>query len=314
MLADASATGVTIACPHCGQPTLIPKHAQLVNPEAAIAGVEKRVAKPKRATSVARQILSLFILIILLAVLGVIIWAATRQWRETKNEARRVSEPPSQAMTASTPTTSSGVQSRGNKTNQTVDGEVNQTQAQSQSIVKQTAPSQVRSSSAENSPAQIVIGGSSTITPLHLWGGTSFRGITSHLNQSSRFVVPDGGPFWVQEIQVGLFHYEGMKGDRAFFVLCADNEGEPGQILTTFQEISGISSIPQIFTAKAQGTLRLKSGMPYWLVGSTSENQVNWLLDEPNKEVQTASRVNGSTWQVRKGGNNSSFILLGTRQ
>jgi hypothetical protein len=84
----------------------------------------------------------------------------------------------------------------------------------------------------------------------------------------------------------------------------------PGAQITAFS-FNDIGTTQQVLEAAAPEDVMLDSGVTYWIVGGTSQGQVNWNLGD-NVFGTAAYRVNGDDWVVLAHTNVSAFALLGT--
>jgi hypothetical protein len=154
-----------------------------------------------------------------------------------------------------------------------------------------------------------VIAGSSLASPPPFWTD-SFWGLTPTIEQAFPFEVIPGGPYLAEALEVAVHHYEGLAGDTAEFSIHLDEAGLPGTQIATFP-LSGISTTQQVLTATPLEVPVLNPGTAYWLVGSTSQGQVNWNLAD-SVFGPAAYRVAGDDWVVLANTNVSAFAILGS--
>jgi len=154
-----------------------------------------------------------------------------------------------------------------------------------------------------------VIAGSSGISPPPFWED-SFWGMTSSIERAFPFTVIPGGPYFVEELEVAAWHYEGLAGSTAFFSINVDNEGKPGDALATIK-MTGITTSQQVVSTTFTEEVILNSDSVYWLVGGTQQGQVNWSLGE-NVFGTAAYRVSQGEWTILSNSNVSAYAILGS--
>jgi hypothetical protein len=154
-----------------------------------------------------------------------------------------------------------------------------------------------------------VIAGSSGISPPPFWED-SFWGMTPSIERAFPFTVIPGGPYFVEDIEVAAWHYEGMAGSTVFFSINVDNEGKPGDALATIK-MTGITTSQQVVSTTFTEEVILNSNSVYWLVGGTQQGQVNWSLGE-NVFGTAAYRVNQGVWTILSNSNVSAYAILGS--
>lgn len=157
--------------------------------------------------------------------------------------------------------------------------------------------------------ATVVIGGSTMESPPSFWD-SSFWGMTSVIERAFPFTTILGNSFYVEELQIAAYHYEGLAGSQASFSIRIDDNGLPGQSLGSFQTNS-ITMTPQVLTLTTTDEIILSSDTAYWLVGQTPQGQVNWNLAD-NVFGTVAYRVGQDPWTVLSYSNFSAFVILGT--
>jgi hypothetical protein len=157
--------------------------------------------------------------------------------------------------------------------------------------------------------APIVVAGSSLESPPPFWEN-SFWAMNSTIERAFQFTVVPGGPYRLETLQIAAYHYEGMAGSTAQFAIHLDEAGLPGAQITAFS-FNDIGTTQQVLEAAAPEDVMLDSGVTYWIVGGTSQGQVNWNLGD-NVFGTAAYRVNGDDWVVLAHTNVSAFALLGT--
>ena len=157
----------------------------------------------------------------------------------------------------------------------------------------------------------VVIAGSDSppASPPTFWAD-SFWGITSVIDRAFPFTVTGGGPYWLEELEVAVYHYEGLGGSTAEFSVNLDDGGLPGADIATF-DVQGITTTPQVVAATLSQDVTLDSGTQYWILGSTTEEQVNWNLGD-GAFGPAAYRVGEDDWVYFEDTNVSAFTLRGT--
>ena len=154
-----------------------------------------------------------------------------------------------------------------------------------------------------------VIVGSSGISPPPFWEDC-FWVMTSSIERAFPFTVISGGPYFVEELEVAAWHYEGMAGSTAYFSINVDNEGKPGDVLATI-EMTGITTSQQIVSTMFTEEVILNSDSGYWLVGGTQQGHVSWGLGDMAFRT-VAYRVNQSEWTILSYANISAYAILGS--
>jgi len=154
-----------------------------------------------------------------------------------------------------------------------------------------------------------VIDGSSSISPLPFWEN-SFWGLTSHIEMAFPFTATSGGPYFAEELEVALYHYEGLAGSTAYFSINVDNNGEPGDVIATI-EMTDITTNQQVVSATFTEKIIINSNTNYWLVGGTQQGQVNWNLGDGVFGI-VAKRVNHGAWTIFSYSNVSAYAILGS--
>jgi hypothetical protein len=154
-----------------------------------------------------------------------------------------------------------------------------------------------------------VIAGSSGINPPPFWEDC-FWGMTPSIERAFPFTVIPGGPYFVEDIEVAVWHYEGMAGSTAYFSINVDNEGKPGDTIATIK-MTGITTNQQVVNTTFTEEVILNSDSVYWLVGGTQQGQVNWGLGE-NVFGTAAYRVNQGEWTILSNSNVSAYAILGS--
>ena len=81
-------------------------------------------------------------------------------------------------------------------------------------------------------------------------------------------------------------------------------------VIDTFN-VSNISTTPQVLTSEAIEQAVLSSGSTYWIVGGTTQGQVNWNLADGVFDPY-AYRVGDGDWIYDDYGNVSAFAIHGT--
>jgi len=154
-----------------------------------------------------------------------------------------------------------------------------------------------------------VIAGSSGISPPPFWKDC-FWGMGPSIERAFPFTVIPGGPYFVEDIEVAAYHYEGLAGSTAYFSINVDNEGKPGDALATI-EMTGITTSQQVVSATFTKEVILNSDTCYWLVGGTQQRQVNWSLGDMAFGT-AAYRVNQGAWTILSYANISAYAILGS--
>lgn len=154
-----------------------------------------------------------------------------------------------------------------------------------------------------------VIAGSSGISPPPFWEN-SFWGLTSHIEMAFTFTATSGGPYFAEELEVALYHYEGLAGSTAYFSINVDNNGEPGDVIATI-EMTGITTSQQVVSATFTEEVIINSNTNYWLVGGTQQGQVNWNLGDSVFGI-VAKRVNQGAWTIFSHSHVSAYAILGS--
>ncbi len=157
----------------------------------------------------------------------------------------------------------------------------------------------------------VVIAGSDSppTSPPTYWEN-SFWGMTSAIDRAFPFTVNSGGPYWLEELEVAAYHYEGSGGTGADFSVNLEDGGLPGTEIATFH-LQGITTTQQVLAATLSQNVTLHSGTQYWIVGSTPSGQVNWSLGD-STFGPAAYSVSGGDWEYLDHANVSGFTLLGT--
>jgi hypothetical protein len=123
----------------------------------------------------------------------------------------------------------------------------------------------------------VVIAGSSLASPPPFQVGPHSQ-ITPIIDRAYPFTIADGGPYRVEQLQVAAYRLAGLGGTTAEFAIHSDAGGFPGVPLSTFS-LTGIPlGTPAIIDATPNQGLVLQPDMPYWIVGTTNQGQVNWSL------------------------------------
>lgn len=152
------------------------------------------------------------------------------------------------------------------------------------------------------------IAGSSDISPPP-FGENSFWLIAPGMQKAFPLTVVSGGPYFVEELEVAAFYYEGIPGSTAFFSINVDNDGEPGGAIA-ITHMTGITTTPQIVSSTFTEEVILESETLYWLVGGT-EGAVNWNLGGTFGPVAFAG--SRGAWTVLPNKNLSAYAILGSR-
>ena len=133
--------------------------------------------------------------------------------------------------------------------------------------------------------------------------GSTFDSI---VEQGSKFVVPNDGPFRLDYVELAVssntFGY-----DRFQLNLMSDLNGAPGSTIETYT-FSGIDAMTgtesQIIRGNSVGTTELDSGTPYWLIGSapldedTIYGEMFWHISLEFVFTPRAVRVDGGPWNI----------------
>jgi hypothetical protein len=163
--------------------------------------------------------------------------------------------------------------------------------------------------SGESRALSTVIGGSALEAPPSFWDN-SFWGITSGIDRAFPFTVPAGGPYSVDSLEIVAFHYINLSGSRATFTLHEDDQGNPGISVGHFFT-SDITTEPKPRTLLPLEDVTLRSDRTYWLVGETTQGQVNWHIGY-NTFGPAAYRVGSGDWTFLDHANTCAFAIHGT--
>ncbi len=154
-----------------------------------------------------------------------------------------------------------------------------------------------------------VIAGSTPASP-PVYMPTSFWGFTPAIDRAFQFTLFGSAPCYAEQLQVVVYHYDGLAGDTAAFSIRADNYGIPGSLLCRFN-ITNIPLAADVLTSPGDSTPLLQPNTPYWLVGATPQGQVNWNLDTTARGTSAYS-VFGGDWNVLTDTQLSAYAILGT--
>jgi len=154
-----------------------------------------------------------------------------------------------------------------------------------------------------------VIAGSSGISPPPFWKDC-FWVMTPSIERAFPFTVIPGGPYFVEELEVAAWHYEGLAGSTAFFSINVDNEGKPGDTIAAIK-MTGITTSQQIVSTMFTEEVILDSDSGYWLVGGTQQGHVSWGLGDMAFGT-AAYRVNQGEWTILSNSNVSAYAILGS--
>lgn len=138
----------------------------------------------------------------------------------------------------------------------------------------------------------------------------SFWGITTSIDRAFAFTLDVEGQYNLDSLEVAAYHCEGMAGSTATFSIRPEVDGLPGDIIIDTFTVSNISTTPQILTVEASEQAELSSGSTYWIVGETSQGQVNWNLADDVFGAY-AYRVEDGDWIFDDYGNVSAFAIHG---
>lgn len=153
-----------------------------------------------------------------------------------------------------------------------------------------------------------VIAGSSSVSPPPFWDD-SYGAIGGGMERAFPFTIDSDGPYKVEKLEVAVFHSMGVEGSQAWFSINLNDNGHPGQSVTTF-DITGIGTTPQIMTADNAQEIILSADTSYWLVGGALQGYVNWNLAD-NVFGTTGFRMGGGQWDISSN-NVSAFSILGS--
>lgn len=162
---------------------------------------------------------------------------------------------------------------------------------------------------APTQAGQVVIGGSSLQSPPPFWEDC-YWGIIASTQRAFPFTVVGGGPYYAEELEVAAY-YSGSPGSLADFSINLDDNGKPGQAIGTFYT-AVITTNQQIVSTEMIDDTVLYSDTLYWLVGQTSQGQVNWNLAD-NVFGTVAYCVDQGDWVILPHSNVSAFAILGSR-
>lgn len=155
----------------------------------------------------------------------------------------------------------------------------------------------------------IVIAGSSGESPPPFWEN-SFWGMTESIEMAFPFMFSAGEPYFVEELEVAAYHYDGMAGSVANFSINLDDNGHPAQAVAIF-EMTGITTTQKVVSTLVTQEVILYSDVLYWLVGGTPHGQVNWNL-AAGIFGTAAKRVEEGDWVILSNSNVSAFAILGS--
>ncbi len=153
-----------------------------------------------------------------------------------------------------------------------------------------------------------LIAGSSNVSPPPFWLD-SFWGITSSIDRAFPFTLNTSGQFSLDHLEIAAYHYNGLAGSTATFSIAQDNNGLPGTIIDTFF-FNNITTDQQVVSTLSTNNTILDSVNTYWVIGETTQGQVNWNLGD-NTFGPYAFRVNDGAWEFHQDGNVSGFALHG---
>ena len=159
-----------------------------------------------------------------------------------------------------------------------------------------------------------VIAGSVLRCPPQFQLSSVLVGLGGTWHEAYPFQVIPGGGWTIDHLDVPLYHYENMAGDKAAFSICADVSGFPGAEIAAFS-ISNITTEQRVYSlAPSYVASPLQSNTNYWLVGwNAGVGQVNWNMDEQCGNYTRAYRTNGGGWVLQSGlGNMSAFAIEGS--
>ena len=159
----------------------------------------------------------------------------------------------------------------------------------------------------------VCIAGSSGVSPPPFWEDCYLL-LTYNREHAFPFTVIPGGPYFVEGLEVAVYHLEDTDDSTAYFSINVDDGGKPGDALAAV-EMTGITTSQRVLSATFTEEVILNSNTNYWLVGGMqqepSPEQVNWNLGD--KVYGTVAwRVDKGEWMVSSGSNISAFAILGS--
>ena len=125
-----------------------------------------------------------------------------------------------------------------------------------------------------------IIGGSVLRSPPQYQSNSFLVGLSGSKEEAYPFHVIPGNDWLLDDLEVPLYHFEGMAGDSAEFSICSDVSGQPGSQVATFV-VSNITTEQRIYSITPSFVAGpLQGDTIYWLVGSNNAvGQVNWNMD-----------------------------------
>jgi hypothetical protein len=146
----------------------------------------------------------------------------------------------------------------------------------------------------------------------------SFAGLQPGFEYATAFRTAAGTPATISRLQVAAYHYNGVQGDVATFRIYSNVLGKPSAELALF-EATNLPGLPAADPPSTAPLLSLAPSNPvvlqpsatYWLAGSTTQQQVNW-VHGLNVFMPDASRSTGGVWSVSPGSNALAFALFAT--
>jgi hypothetical protein len=160
----------------------------------------------------------------------------------------------------------------------------------------------------------VMVGGSGPSYPPQFWENSFLAGLAGSWQEAHPFHAAPGGAWLPVELEIPLYHYDGMAGDRATFSIWTDDSGKPGSSIATFP-VSNITTQQHVISvAPSFVSSPLQGGADYWIVGvNPGRGQVNWNMYAGTGNFTRAYRENGGSWVVQKHlANQSAFALLGS--
>jgi hypothetical protein len=160
----------------------------------------------------------------------------------------------------------------------------------------------------------VVVGGSVLRNPPQFQLSSFLVGMGGTRQEAYPFHVISGNAWTIDRLDVPLYHYDGMAGNNAAFLICSDDSNHPGVPIASFS-ISNITTEQRVYSltpTNVRGTLR--GDATYWIVGqNTGTGQVNWNMDQCCGSYSRAYRIDGGDWIGQSGlANISAFAIEGT--
>lgn len=100
---------------------------------------------------------------------------------------------------------------------------------------------------AAASETNVVIGGSQLLSPPQFWLNSFLVGLVGTRQEAYPFHVIAGDGWIPERLEIPLYHYDNMAGDRAIFSIWSDASGRPGSQLATFP-VSNITTEQRIMS------------------------------------------------------------------